>query len=201
VSQTTPGSWQPDPYRRFAQRYWDGANWTEHVTDASGARYTDPPVASAAATYAPPAATYAPPSSSGSALPVPGLVVAGIGALLLLLSDFALTWFSVGIDIKLSDLRDAASASSDVSFVVDQYLSWGYLLGLAAVALAVVALFVPSLRVAGLAAAAVMAVWHAWVVYDTGTDSFSPEIGAWLGAVGLAMAAIALLLPRPKAAA
>ena len=193
MPETTPGSWQPDPYGRFAQRYWDGANWTANVSDASGAQYSDPPVPSAGAPYASP-------RSTASAVPIPGLVVAGIGALLVLLSDFALTWFSVGIDVNLSDLRDIASESEDVSFVVDQYLQWGYLLGLAAVGLAVAALFVPSLRVAGFAATAVMAVWHAYTVYDTGNEVISPEIGAWLGAVGLAACAVALLLPRPQAA-
>lgn len=194
MSQTSPGSWQPDPYGRFAQRYWDGANWTANVSDASGAQFNDPPVPSAGAAYRPA-------TQSASALPVPALVVAGIGALFVLLSDFALTWFSVGgIDVNLSDLRDIASATEDVSFIVDQYLQWGWLLGLAAAGLAVLALFVPNVRVAGLAGAAVMAVWHAYVVYDTGNEVISPEIGAWLGAVGLAACAVALLLPRPSAA-
>jgi hypothetical protein len=160
MSDTTPGSWQPDPFGRFAQRYWDGANWTENVVDGSGAQTTDPPRPSAS----PGVAT----TSSGSALPVPGLVVVGIGALFVLLSDFALTWFSSGIDVNLSDLRDLASESDEVPFFVDQYLSWGWLLGLAAVAVVVLALFVPMLRVPGLAVAVVFAVWHAWTVYDTG---------------------------------
>jgi hypothetical protein len=34
--------WAPDPVGRFAQRYWDGARWTEHVAGpAGGAPETD----------------------------------------------------------------------------------------------------------------------------------------------------------------
>ena len=82
MPETTPGSWQPDPYGRFTQRYWDGANWTANVTDASGAQHNDPPVPSAGA------ATASAPGGSG--LPVPGLVVAGIGVVLVVLSMFIL---------------------------------------------------------------------------------------------------------------
>jgi hypothetical protein len=193
MPDNTPGSWQPDPFGRFAQRYWDGANWTENVVDASGAQTTDAPVPSASSGVAT--------MSRGSALPVPGLVVVGIGALFVLLSDFVLTWFAADPDATLSDLRDFASESSNVPFIVDQYLTWGWLLGLAAVAIAVVALFVPALRVVVVAAVAVMAVWHGWTAYDIGNDRISPEIGAWLGAVGFAVCAVALLLPRPRATA
>ena len=40
----TPPGWYPDPYRRAARRYWDGARWTGHV---------DPPAAPAPAAPAP----------------------------------------------------------------------------------------------------------------------------------------------------
>jgi hypothetical protein len=33
--------WYPDPTGRFEQRYWDGSQWTEHVTSA-GQQRTDP---------------------------------------------------------------------------------------------------------------------------------------------------------------
>jgi len=42
MSQVSPG-WYPDPSGRFAQRYHDGARWTEHVADAQGNRATDVP--------------------------------------------------------------------------------------------------------------------------------------------------------------
>jgi hypothetical protein len=39
-----PAGWYADPSSRFELRYWDGAQWTEHVS-RSGQQYTDPPVA------------------------------------------------------------------------------------------------------------------------------------------------------------
>jgi hypothetical protein len=44
-------SWQPDPYGRHEQRYFDGERWTEHVSD-NGAQSTDEP--SAGPVVAPP---------------------------------------------------------------------------------------------------------------------------------------------------
>lgn len=35
--------WVADPTRRFAQRYWDGWRWTEHVIDEAGQRSSDYP--------------------------------------------------------------------------------------------------------------------------------------------------------------
>ena len=39
-----PAGWYADPSSRFELRYWDGSQWTEHVSRA-GQQYTDPPVA------------------------------------------------------------------------------------------------------------------------------------------------------------
>ncbi|MEO6652426.1 MAG: DUF2510 domain-containing protein [Ilumatobacteraceae bacterium] len=39
-----PAGWYADPSSRFELRYWDGGQWTEHVS-RSGQQYTDPPVA------------------------------------------------------------------------------------------------------------------------------------------------------------
>jgi uncharacterized Tic20 family protein len=51
MTGTTPGTWQPDPYRRHELRYFDGVVWTEHVSDA-GRTSVDPvaPVPDAVAT-------------------------------------------------------------------------------------------------------------------------------------------------------
>lgn len=39
-----PAGWYADPSGRYELRYWDGGQWTEHVSRA-GQQYTDPPVA------------------------------------------------------------------------------------------------------------------------------------------------------------
>jgi len=39
-----PAGWYADPSGRFDLRYWDGGQWTEHVSRA-GQQFTDPPVA------------------------------------------------------------------------------------------------------------------------------------------------------------
>ena len=45
VSTTAaPAAWYPDPSKRFELRYWDGAEWTEHVA-RGGQQFTDQPVA------------------------------------------------------------------------------------------------------------------------------------------------------------
>ena len=38
---STPADWHPDPMNRHQLRYWDGANWTEHVSD-NGVSGVDP---------------------------------------------------------------------------------------------------------------------------------------------------------------
>ena len=39
-----PAGWYADPSSRYELRYWDGTQWTEHVSRA-GQQFTDPPVA------------------------------------------------------------------------------------------------------------------------------------------------------------
>ena len=39
-----PANWYADPAGRFELRYWDGSQWTEHVS-RGGQQFTDPPVA------------------------------------------------------------------------------------------------------------------------------------------------------------
>jgi uncharacterized RDD family membrane protein YckC len=39
-----PPRWSPDPLGRHEYRYWDGSQWTEHVSD-NGMVATDPPIA------------------------------------------------------------------------------------------------------------------------------------------------------------
>ncbi len=40
--QQTPASWYPDPLGRHELRYWDGSQWTEHVS-SHGRQAVDPP--------------------------------------------------------------------------------------------------------------------------------------------------------------
>jgi hypothetical protein len=44
ADSSAPAGWYADPAGRYELRYWDGAQWTEHVSRA-GQQYTDPPVA------------------------------------------------------------------------------------------------------------------------------------------------------------
>ena len=43
-SAAAPAAWYPDPSKRFELRYWDGAEWTEHVA-RGGQQFTDQPMA------------------------------------------------------------------------------------------------------------------------------------------------------------
>ena len=43
-SAAAPAAWYADPSKRFELRYWDGAEWTEHVA-RGGQQFTDQPVA------------------------------------------------------------------------------------------------------------------------------------------------------------
>jgi hypothetical protein len=60
------GEWRVDPYGRHEFRYWDGTEWTEHVSDR-GAPSTDAPIAGRAVPPPPGArAALAPPPTSAS---------------------------------------------------------------------------------------------------------------------------------------
>ena len=45
-STSTPAGWHPDPLGRHEHRYWDGTQWTEHVS-SHGKQSVDPPVGQA----------------------------------------------------------------------------------------------------------------------------------------------------------
>lgn len=45
-----PAAWYPDPFGRHEMRYWDGAQWTEHVA-SHGKQRTDPPEGEAKMVY------------------------------------------------------------------------------------------------------------------------------------------------------
>jgi uncharacterized protein YxjI len=58
---STPANWYPDPMGRYQVRYWDGTNWTEHVS-TNGVTALDPihPVAPQASQAVPAATTVEP---------------------------------------------------------------------------------------------------------------------------------------------
>jgi uncharacterized RDD family membrane protein YckC len=83
-----PARWAADPLGRHEYRYWDGSQWTEHVSD-NGIVGTDPPVAppvpSAEPTpddagYAAPSGLEPAPTSGGFGATHLGAPVAGTGA-------------------------------------------------------------------------------------------------------------------------
>lgn len=44
AASAAPAGWYADPSSRYELRYWDGGQWTEHVS-RGGQQFTDPPVA------------------------------------------------------------------------------------------------------------------------------------------------------------
>lgn len=44
AAAAAPAGWYADPANRYELRYWDGSQWTEHVS-RGGQQFTDPPVA------------------------------------------------------------------------------------------------------------------------------------------------------------
>ena len=42
MTDASPAAWHPDPYGRHELRYWDGTQWTEHVS-SHGKQSVDPP--------------------------------------------------------------------------------------------------------------------------------------------------------------
>jgi hypothetical protein len=189
----SPAGWQPDPYGRYTYRYWDGTVWTEHVTDAAGTQTTDAP-----ASVAPHDAAV----TQANELPILGMVVVALGAVLIVLSLLVLDWFRIlgRIDFTFSDVRDAITSSSDISLASDWFLSWGWYLGFAVIVVAAVALFLPGARWFAVAASGLFAIWQGYVVYDLGGEGVSTKFGAWLGAVGFVVCGIGVLLPRPGGA-
>jgi uncharacterized RDD family membrane protein YckC len=79
TSPENPARWAPDPLGRHHYRYWDGAQWTEHVSD-DGVVSVDPPVANPTPATDPPSTPSAPaeqpaedvpPEAAGYAAPTP----------------------------------------------------------------------------------------------------------------------------------
>ena len=178
------GAWHPDPMGRFAQRYYDGQAWTEHVVDAAGNQHRDPLTPAATPT----AATTSPgPASAGGSTPgqpSPALIMSGAGLLAVVVATFALAWVSftvsfgperesesfdrsevaeaVNDDIP-SELRGMGLGSSslpEANVPTTLYFTFGWILALVAAAVSVGTHFAPQLKMAVAAACGVAAVWH-----------------------------------------
>ncbi|MEQ1702255.1 MAG: DUF2510 domain-containing protein [Ilumatobacteraceae bacterium] len=77
-----PAAWHPDPFARHQLRYWDGARWTAHVSNA-GVTSSDPPFASPAPAAAPaqqPTAQVAPAMAAPTAPTPPPAAAAPVAA-------------------------------------------------------------------------------------------------------------------------
>ena len=72
TSPDNPARWAPDPLGRHHYRYWDGAQWTEHVSD-NGVVSTDPPIATPTpSTPTPSTPTATTPTPSSETVPPAG---------------------------------------------------------------------------------------------------------------------------------
>jgi hypothetical protein len=136
---TAEAGWYPDPSGRYNLRYFDGATWTSHVTDASGAVIQDN-----AAAAAPPAAattevpaygsapTYGGPSSTfndRSGLRMAATIIAALGFVAVLLGMVLdVEWLvpeGGGSGLSLSDLRDNGGGGTFDTF--DGFLDGGWI--------------------------------------------------------------------------
>src|SRR5262245_4434540 len=71
-------SWLPDPTGRFEHRYWNGTEWTEHVSRA-GRPSTDPLTAQPSLPPSTPLAPSTVPPEPPPTVPVTGVAVTGGG--------------------------------------------------------------------------------------------------------------------------
>lgn len=209
--------WFPDPSGRFAQRFFDGSGWTEHVVGASGTTVSDPLTGSFPP---PPPPTAAPPQPPYQQAPSPtappasrslswvGVSIAGVGLLLAALSLYALDWAD---GASVGDLRDGLPDTlpdglpfADVLSLT--YLRWGGLLLLLGVVVALVAVGVAisrrdgdGARLLGAVVAGTAAALHTiTVVRLFRAPGVDPAIGAWVGTIGFLAVVVGLAIAAPK---
>ncbi|MGH9227363.1 MAG: DUF2510 domain-containing protein [Acidimicrobiales bacterium] len=274
MSQVSPG-WYPDPSGRFAQRYHDGARWTEHVADGQGNRATDVPAGQAGpasyagsaeahgrggrpghggrstreqgygqdwrtagqrpggaryeagqgrgappddagrpygqqTAYGQPGYAYAPSGSSAGFTPTIGLIVAAVGAVLLLLSLFGLDFLELSFpglsrSISLGDI--AGDFGEGAPAALSTYADFGRFLAVLVIGLAILAVaqVVPQLRdisalpVIVAVACGAFALWHVLAMLASGEEGVdvSPTMGAILGLLGYVGLAAAPFLRQP----
>lgn len=213
-------NWHPDPTGRFAQRYYDGQRWTAHVAGRDGSQSEDPapvdpalpapgsPQAAAAppvAATGTPAAATAPPvaaaSPTGTSVVGPGLLVAGLGALLTILAMFALDWLSeapAAYDrADLSELVDAFSGADAFNVVTEIFFSFGWIVALVAAIAAVAVPFARALKVPVAVVCLLGAGWALFALIDIVEEMSILDVGAYLAVAGPVVAAVGALMVRP----
>ena len=108
-----PAGWHPDPYGTHELRYFDGTEWTEHVSDqgqagTAPAAYPSAPAAPPIAPVGPPPGVAAPAAGSAAAVTAPTFPLSGysvttrvlvfLGAGLLIFGSF-LPWVKASIGL------------------------------------------------------------------------------------------------------
>ncbi len=195
--------WFIDPTGRFAQRYFDGQDWTDQVQGANGQVMSDPmerrstgfaapvPPATVAPQFAPVGAPSAwggpPPAWGGPQAPGPqqpklglskgsgvaGLVIAGFGWLLVALSMFGADWLD---GVTRTDISDALPDSIPDGLPLGDAFAFTYVSWL------------------GLALLVIVAIGIVAVVFTLlGKDSTAPRFAVGLvAAVGAVAHAVAI---------
>lgn len=186
----TAAGWYPDPSGQPAQRYWDGAAWSEHVRAATD--WTAPPT-----------------QRRASRVNAPCLVLVGVGAVLLVLSFAASTWWEFidngdGTGAPTLSFSDLHSMTGLPSFLT-MYFGW---LGWVTLVLAIAC---------GVLAGFLAGNWHgAGVLFSLlgfglligAMFNFVDKVGAtltdfaygpWLGVAGFALCAFGAAVPAANA--
>jgi hypothetical protein len=152
--------------------------------------------------------------ASGGFTPTIGLIVAGVGGLLVLLSLFVLDFMKVS-GAGVTDGGSLGDMSGEgVPTQLDLYSSLGRILGLLVVAAAILAIVrlpalqqfndLPNLAIIVAAVCGVFALWHLLAMFASpdvpegfGGIDFSPAIGGWLGLLGWIGLAAGQFLKQP----
>ena len=139
-------------------------------------------------------------SSAGGFTPTVGLIAAGVGGFLVLLSLFVLDFLSVDLGEfggsssgPLGDVSDIPDASA----FADLYASLGRILALLVIAAAILAILrlpalqqfndIPNLSVIVAAVCGVFLLWHLLTMFAPGGPEgldLAPALGAWVGLLG-----------------
>jgi hypothetical protein len=137
-----------------------------------------------------------------------GLIAGGVGALLVLLSDFVLDFISAtgAGSGNLGDVNDLSNAGFDVPAGLDTYASFGRLLAILAIAFGILAILklpqipqlsnLPNLPIIAAVVLGVFALWHLLATIMM-PDGFSAAFGAWVGLLGWAGLIAGQFLTQP----